>query len=96
MYISPHVLSENVIKDYEKESEPQKMPTPICPLLSQNVLGHLLAYINYYVVDPIKICLSPSVKGALTNVAKEQHLSELNKKKSYPTMKMLFLARSSC
>ena len=41
-------------------------------------------------VDPIKICLSPSVKGALTNVAKEQHLYELNKEKGYLTTKMLF------
>ena len=90
MYISPHVLSENVIKDYEKESEPQKMPTPICPLLSQSVLGHLLAYIYYCMVDPIKICLSPSVKGALPDVAKEQHLYELNRKKSYSTTKMFF------
>ena len=70
------------------------------------MLGHLLAYINYYVVDPIKICLSPSVKGALTNVAKEQHLYELvplseplpdfaplyklNKEKGYLNTKMLF------
>ena len=89
MYISPHGLSENVIKDYEKESEPQKMPTPICPLLSQSVLGHLLAYIYYCVVDPIKICLSPSVKGALPNVAKEQHLYELNEEEGYPNTKML-------
>ena len=105
MCISPHALCENVIKDY-KESEPQKLPTPICPLLSLNVLGHLWAYLNYYMVDPVKICLSPSVKGAFTTVAKEQPLGELaplseplsdfvplyelNKKKSYPTTKMLF------
>ena len=90
----------------KKESEPQKLPTPICPLLSLNVLGHLWAYLNYYMVDPVKICLSPSVKGAFTTVAKEQPLGELvpvseplsdfvplyelNKEKGYLTTKMLF------
>ena len=57
-------------------------------------------------VDPVKICLSPSVKGAFTTVAKEQPLGELvplseplsdfiplyelNKEKGYLTTKMLF------
>merc|ERR1711888_277524 len=36
--ISPYALCEDVIKN-EEESEPRKLPTPIIPLLSLNMLG---------------------------------------------------------
>ena len=69
--ISPYALCEDVIKN-EEESEPRKLPTPIFPLLTLNVLGHLWSYLKYYAVDPVKFCLSPSVKGDHTKLAKEQ------------------------
>ena len=69
---SPHDLCEYENKDYDEESVPQKMPTPLCPLLSQNVIGHLRACLTYYMVDPIRIYFSPYVQGALTKLAKEQ------------------------
>ena len=71
MCIFPYALSEDVTKN-EEESEPRKLPTPILPLLTLNVLGHLWSYPKYYAVVPFKFCLSPSVKGDHTKLANEQ------------------------
>ena len=72
MNISPYVLREYVnkdhtqlceykIKNYDEESELQKMPTPICPFLTLN-----------YVVDPDEFYFGPYVKGTIAKLAKEQ------------------------
>ena len=72
MNISPYELREYVKKDYielreyknkdyDEEGELQKMPTPLCPFLTQN-----------YVEDPVEFYFCPYVKGTITKLAKEQ------------------------
>ena len=72
MNVSPYELHEYVnkdhtqlceykIKNYDEESELQKMPTPICPILTLN-----------YVEDPDEFYFGPYVKETITKLAKEQ------------------------
>ena len=71
--ISPHDLREYENEaDNDEENVSQKMPAPLSPLHSQNVLGDLRAYLYQYVLGPISTYLSPNVPETLTKLAEEQ------------------------
>ena len=60
MTISPYDLGEyENDADNDKENVPRKMPAPLSHFQHQNVIGHLRAYLNQYLLGPLCTYFSP-------------------------------------
>ena len=52
------------------------MPAPLSHFQPQNVIGHLRAYLNQYLLGPLCTYFSPTVQETLTKLAREQAFTE--------------------